>query len=112
MQQPLSDTVLVGLISAAGLLLANLVIGWVQLRKISSQNRVDDASVATAYANLNQELRSQIEKMEERIQHLEQAKTGPYRVTTDIAVDPEPRIIRSEVVLMSAEPVVTGGGKG
>ncbi len=107
--QPVSDAVLVGLVSSAGLLIANLVVGYIQFKRMLSQNTADDAGAATAYAQLNRELRDEMSKMEVRIQDLEKFRSGPYRITTDIVLAPDPRILRNEIVLMQTDPVVTPG---
>lgn len=103
----LSDTIVVGLISAGALIVGNLIIGWIQLKRALSQNQVDDADAATAYAKLNKDLRKEMEGMQVRLQSLENMRVGPYRITTDIAISPDPHILRNEIVLMTADPIVS-----
>lgn len=103
----MNDTIVVAIISAMALIIINIIIGQIQLRRIPPQNQVDDATAASAYASLNKELRENIEKLETRLQGLENMRIGPYRITTDIVISPEPRIMRNEIVLMTSEPVVS-----
>lgn len=76
------------------------------LLRVRSQNQTDDATAATAYARLNKELRQQVEDLSNRVGELENIRTSPLRITTDIIPYPDPHVIRSEVVVMAGTPTV------
>lgn len=81
------------------------------LLRVRSQNQTDDATAATAYARLNKELRQQVEDLSSRVGELENIRTAPLRITTDIMPYPDPHVIRSEVVVMASSPTVINPGE-
>lgn len=89
-----------------GAALTNIAMNWFRIQRLKRGVLQDDVNVASAYARLNQELRDQLSKVERRVTELETLRTAPLRLTTDISPYPEPHVIRSEIVVMSAPPTI------
>lgn len=104
--------ILIPIFTVIASIVGTIIAAKASIERVKSQNINDDASAVSLFeqaaANRQKEndaLRSQINEITVRMQKLETAISGPFRIIIEFTTSPELKITRAEIELLNEEMV-------
>lgn len=104
------ESIIIAVITVIGSVGGALIAAWYYLKRVKSQNNNDNASAVDLFERAaanrqieNDKLRQQIDKIMIRMQKLEAAISGPFRIVLEFTTSPELKINRAEIELLPPE---------